>query len=98
MQRPYRPGRLWAGWNQRHTEVRIRKLFFEQLESRQMLTAAANMLPGALAPHVPGSISPARIDAALAPLSSTGSDLVIVQPQRGRAQFVGSINVGAGVD
>jgi len=46
-----------------------------------MLTAAAIMLPGALAPDVPGSISPARIDAALATLSSTGSDLVIVQPQ-----------------
>ena len=46
-----------------------------------MLTAAAIMLPGTLAPDVPGSISPARIDAALATLSSTGSDLVVVQPQ-----------------
>ena len=85
MQRPYRQGRLWAGWNQRHLEVRKRKLFFEQLEPRQMLTAAALMPLDGLAPPgnelPPGSITPGQVQAALATLSSTGTDLVIVQPQ-----------------
>ena len=85
MQRPYRQGRLWAGWNQRHLEVRKRKLFFEQLEPRQMLTAAALMPLDGLAPTgselPPGSITPGQVQAALATLSSTGTDLVIVQPQ-----------------
>ena len=85
MQRPYRQGRLWAGRNQRHLEVRKRKLFFEQLESRQMLTAAALMPLDGLAPTgselPPGSITPGQVQAALATLSSTGTDLVIVQPQ-----------------
>ena len=78
MQRPCRRGRLWAGWKQHQQEARTRRLFFEQLEPRQMLTAVT-FLPADN--PAPGSITQVQVEAALATLSSTGTDLVIVQQQ-----------------